>query len=1062
MSMRRTPGHSAHDHVFESVVALSALFHDLGKAATAFQRKLEVAGVVVDAVRHELISSLLVLKVYEQCATGLSAAQGNAVFLDVLSDPSRATAAWKKAWPAMEADLLKEGAGQTLPRVHARVEGRLAVLLAMLCVGHHKLPESETNESGQKAFLKADAYIRLGDTKIDKSKGKSDKASKAAGVPMGGLKLSKDGPPPWRSTSWLNDVAVLARRLNGVTPDMLSLLEPAFALVGRFVLQAADHTATAEAAARTVPRKRQGLHSHSGPRAPDGSATFVDTLDHHLRSVATRAQCASRILPGIRPAMPALCGGDLPPLIARPSAPEGSRFHWQVDAAAAAGAIVQPDSLDDTERLGFFGVLAAGTGAGKTVAAPVMLAAASGGALRYVMGLGLRSLTLQTADEYIGRIGMPPVAVSTIIGSPVAARLHALDQDTAGDDRKGRPHALADAADLSVEIEGAVVVGGATPDLPDALARFAIPGERSASALRTAAMLAAPILVCTVDTVMAAADRRFGRHLGAMARILTSDLVLDEIDDYGPEDLVALCRLVHVAGAGGGRVIVSSATMTAMLASELFRAYRDGLAIHAALTGRAPDFVVPCCYATDAVAVQTTFLAADGDVYAGKLARATTAAAAAIRARMPIRRAGLLMVEDAASEIDFHQRIVEGVWKAHEDHGQPDPATSIRTSVGVVRFSNIAGATAFARHLLETADVEDLEVVVVPYVGTLLPPVRHLVEKTLDGMLKRTCSSPSEDPIFRAGSPVRARLDICRKRNLAVVVVTTSMEEVGRDHDFDWAISEISSARGLVQLAGRVRRHRRFPGASAPNVILTEVPKKQLQRRWDRTPPKGGVLSLPGIETAYRGCRSPSVPKAVSASPYEADSLIDLDRWQIAIDAAEFVDPAAPRSRLAKLERERLQSFLADGLGLPWLTVRHATGNAQALWTANHARQRIFRRSEGDALLVADPYQAGASGYGWDALTHDGSGSGGTRTEDKSGVIGSLHLDAVAMERLLVPFGYEETAALYEKLLSRIEPGAHPEDMASRQMLMSASVPVGRNGSVDGMTFHPALGLTRR
>ena len=1059
LSVRHRP---AHDNVFRSVVALAALFHDLGKAATAFQRKLEIAGAVVDAVRHELISSLLVLKVYEQCAPSLPAAEGNAVFLDILSDPTRSAAAWEKAWSAVEADLSKEGAGQTLPRVHARVEGCLAVLLALLCVGHHKLPESETNESVQKAFLKADAYIRLGDTKIDKSRGKSDRASGATAVPMAGLKLSKDGPPPWRSTSWLNDVAVLARRLIGVAPDTLSILEPAFALVGRFVLQAADHTATAEAAARTLPRKRLGLHSHSGPRAPDGTPTFTDTLERHLRSVATRANYAGCILPRIRTAMPALSGNDLPPLIGRPSAPEGSRFRWQVDAAAAAGTIVQPIPEDGRERLGFFGVLAAGTGAGKTVAAPVMLAAASGGSLRYVMGLGLRSLTLQTADEYIGRIGMPREAVSTIIGSPVAARLHALEQDAPGDDGKGQPHAPVDTGDLSVEVDGSVVGDDAVPGLPFAIARFAIPGARSDSCLRTAAMLAAPILVCTVDTVMTAADRRFGRHLGAMARILTSDLVLDEIDDYGPEDLVALCRLVHVAGAGGGRVIVSSATMTAMLASELFRAYRDGLTIHAAMTGRVSDFAVPCCYATDAVTAQTAFLAADGDAYAKELAGATTAAAAAIRARTPVRRAGLLMVADATSELAFNERIVEGVGRAHAAHAQRDPKTSIRASAGVVRFSNVAGATSFARYLLEAAVGEDLEVVVVPYVGTLLPPVRHLVERTLDGMLKRSCSEPVDDPIFRPASPIRARLDACNKQSLVIVVVTTSMEEVGRDHDFDWAISEIGSARGLVQLAGRVRRHRRFPGAPEANVLLLDVPKKQLQKQWREIPLDDRVLSLPGIETPYRGRKGSRAQVAPSAAPYDAASLIDLDRWQIAIDAAEFVDPGAPRSRLAKIERKRLSAFLSDGLDVPWLTARHATGNARALWTSNHARQRIFRRSEGDAMLVANPYQTGGKGYGWAALIHDVSGSGGTRTEDKSGVIGSLHLDAAAMERLLVPLGYEETTALYEDLLSRIEPGARAEDIASREMLMSMSVPIGRNGSVHGMTFHPALGLTRR
>ena len=37
--------------------------------------------------------------------------------------------------------------------------------------------------------------------------------------------------------------------------------------------------------------------------------------------------------------------------------------------------------------------------------------------------------------------------------------------------------------------------------------------------------------------------------------------------------------------------------------------------------------------------------------------------------------------------------------------------------------------------------------------------------------------------------------------------------EVGRDHDYDWAVVEPSSMRSLIQLAGRVRRHHLGPWA---------------------------------------------------------------------------------------------------------------------------------------------------------------------------------------------------------------------------------------------------------
>ena len=61
-----------------------------------------------------------------------------------------------------------------------------------------------------------------------------------------------------------------------------------------------------------------------------------------------------------------------------------------------------------------------------------------------------------------------------------------------------------------------------------------------------------------------------------MLRLLTSDLVLDEPDDFGLEDLPALCRLVNWAAMLGSRVLMSTATMPPALAYALFKAYRAG------------------------------------------------------------------------------------------------------------------------------------------------------------------------------------------------------------------------------------------------------------------------------------------------------------------------------------------------------------------------------------------------------------------------------------------------------------------------------------------------------
>ncbi|MGM3371966.1 hypothetical protein, partial [Escherichia coli] len=58
----------------------------------------------------------------------------------------------------------------------------------------------------------------------------------------------------------------------------------------------------------------------------------------------------------------------------------------------------------------------------------------------------------------------------------------------------------------------------------------------------------------------------------------------------------------------------------------------------------------------------------------------------------------------------------------------------------------------------------------------------------------------------------------------------TPVEEVGRDHDFDWAIIEPSSSRSIIQLAGRVLRHRKLEQDSQqPNIALMQYNLKGLR-----------------------------------------------------------------------------------------------------------------------------------------------------------------------------------------------------------------------------------------
>jgi CRISPR-associated endonuclease/helicase Cas3 len=77
------------------------------------------------------------------------------------------------------------------------------------------------------------------------------------------------------------------------------------------------------------------------------------------------------------------------------------------------------------------------------------------------------------------------------------------------------------------------------------------------------------------------------------------------------------------------------------------------------------------------------------------------------------------------------------------------------------------------------------------------------------------------------------------------MVLATPVAEVGRDHDYDWAIVEPSSMRSIIQLAGRVWRHRPEKLANEPNILLLQYNIRYFKHPNAQRP----IFTHPGFET---------------------------------------------------------------------------------------------------------------------------------------------------------------------------------------------------------------------
>lgn len=115
---------------------------------------------------------------------------------------------------------------------------------------------------------------------------------------------------------------------------------------------------------------------------------------------------------------------------------------------------------------------------------------------------------------------------------------------------------------------------------------------------------------------------------------------------------------------------------------------------------------------------------------------------------------------------------------------------------------------------------------------------------------------------------IRQHLKACKAKNLIFILVATPVEEVGRDHDFDWAVIEPSSFRSIIQMAGRVRRHR-SDEVDKPNIALLQYNVKGFNGSEDR------VFNHPGYET----------DKATQLNSHDLKQLVNEKRLLRSIDA---------------------------------------------------------------------------------------------------------------------------------------------------------------------------------
>lgn len=850
---------------------MAALFHDFGKINPFFAKKLANARSskkpIADPFRHEWVSLRLFEAFVKSCGTE------DELWIEKLISlsPENTDYAWLEK-------LIKDHQDQASQVSPFQNLPEIAKLVAWLIVSHHRLPIpnvlfSKNNNSNDLDKLQDNEYSSakfcsvledlnfkwcyprhyLNDVKNQEKEIKQCWSIEAKHI-------------PFNSRTWCKEINSCAIKLLEIIKmrkeiypgEKVNLDDPYISHISRLTLMLSDHYYSSCEANPKWHDKTYQRYANT-----DKFGNLKQPLDDHLIGVSQSVRQLMGALTRLNELF-----DRLPPQKSLEGRTNNSYYKWQ-DKAYQEARFIQKNYSGH----GFFGVNLASTGRGKTLAnTRIMygLADPDKGA-RFNIALGLRTLTLQTGKALRQRLNLDETDLAIMVGGGAVKEIfERYSQITAAqitDETLQNPNFNPDpktnaelAATMGSESLTGFVEEGTSIDFDDMEIDFdgILPADHLFAKWlkgnhQVKKMLMSPILCCTIDHLIPATEStRGGRQIAPMLRLMSSDLVFDEPDDFSPEDYYALTRLVYWAGLMGSRVLLSSATLTPAEINGLYLAYSSGRKFYNAHRTQANQSiiaawfdeneksifheVIPCDASTSLSKANPVFQKAHKKFTKNRVAYLNTQAQ--ITQRRTLAWVGLPRQINSAETWQkvFTQHILATTLKAHHHNAITDPKTNKQYSIGLVRFANIDPLAMIAQQLLEQTIDSNVRIHLCVYHSRFPLLIRANIEKYLDEFLDRNQGQqPHDHPL------IQNWLNRYSEQQQIILVLASPVCEVGRDHDYDWMILEPSSMRSIIQASGRARRHRPEPYIQ-PNVFLMESNIRHFKI------PQQACFSRPGFE----------------------------------------------------------------------------------------------------------------------------------------------------------------------------------------------------------------------
>lgn len=941
------------------VSILSALLHDIGKSTNGFQHKLFHPSKLGDPYRHEWISLKLLTWLVKDCQTDNAVWQRLQTLDTFLANHQ----------PTMQdlQDSIEKSGFDKLPPV--------TQWIAWLIVTHHRLPplteygfapkvKESFLQTGNKNFaidlklyyqkaIKATSYW----VKNPKSVEEMNDKEKQQFFTFDNLVLN--------SREWQKQVKRYAKKaeqnivLQHLSQNNTVIANPFLLMLSRMSVMVADHNySSLTNGSRRVQGSKEWQEKliANTKKDKDGKIEKKQALDEHLLGVARFTAEFCRSLPILHEKLPKLINHE--PLIKNTG---NALFAWQNKAFKLALS-----QSEHSETHGFFGVNMASTGCGKTIGnARIMYALANPkkGA-RLTIALGLRVLTLQTGQSFRQNLHLTDSQLAILVGGRAQKQLFEINQQQDDEASFLAQFGSESAEDLIDEF----VDSDDVDSILDELNLGTVIEDGSARKL-----LGSPIVTCTIDHLMQATEcKRGGKYIAPMLRLFSGDLILDEPDDFDQNDMPALSRLVHLAGLLGSRVLLSSATLPPDMLEGLFQAYLAGRKIYNEQFGSVSPQV--CCAWFDENNTMSEYCQNNEQFHIahGQFIQKRCQ----FLQKQPTRRMAEILPINAQyhgeKQAQFYQAIAKDLLQyAYRFHQRYHVlANGKNVSIGLIRMANIQPLMQIAQAMHQIQEIDsqpDTHFYLCCYHSQQVLALRNRLENRLDKVLTRKNVS-AEDFIERQDI-AQAIAKHTSKTNHVFIVLATPVAEVGRDHDYDWALVEPSSMRSIIQLAGRVWRHRSELIAHTPNIGIWQYNIRALKSRV-QTDSKT-VFTHPGFET-----------KHYLLDTHDMNELIN-DGTLKKIDAVSRIQKSTelkPKTSLVDLE----QQVMADLMNNSQFNVVNAYFKDEQTANRNHVHLSVltpFRAGRASVEYIIKPNEDTFNVYDSESVKEHGLHHAGTANQ---------------------------------------------------------------------------------